>query len=89
MWSLGPDRRLAADGRRTFRSYGPRGGLGEGISLSVNKALALVIAFETSKYLSLVSAIELVRTSSDERGRLAAIGTRRLSVTPKFRNFCS
>jgi hypothetical protein len=50
------------------------------IAVRVHNALHLVIAFKTSKYLSLVCAIEVVRAASDERGRLAAMRAWRFIV---------
>ena len=43
----------------------PKIALAAGIPLGVDDAFGLVTAFETNKYLSLVSAIEVVWTTSD------------------------
>ena len=56
---------FCAELRKRSMSSRPKIALAAGIPRGVHDAFDLVIAFETSKYLSLVSAIEIVWTTSD------------------------
>ena len=65
-----------------LQSNGDRS-LKDKVSLSVHDALSLATAFEANKYLSLVSAIQVVWTASNQRRRPPAIRTRRFVIHAK------